>query len=195
MSGTRKFSVRRGIALDTSGPAQPSEGRAKRVFALVLLVATVAVGLAEFSGGHGVIPIAWLSVGPLLASLVLSPWITAALAGWALLLGLGLMAGQPGLPGSPGMLGLASARADADAKVRDGKRAVESATKACELSEWQDAFHLGTLAAAYAETGDFDTAVKWQTKANALYTEADDTRKGEARLKLYQAKKRYRTDP
>ena len=99
MSGTRKFSVRRGIALDASGPAQPPEGRAKRVFALVLLVATVAVGLAEYSGGHGLIPIAWLSVGPLLASLVLSPRITAGVAGAAVLLGLGLFASQPGSAG------------------------------------------------------------------------------------------------
>jgi phosphoserine phosphatase RsbU/P len=101
MSGTRKFSLRRGIALNASGPDQPSEGRGKRVFALVLLVATVAVGLAEFGAGHGLIPIAWLSVGPLLASLVLSPWITAGVAGAAVLAGLGFFASQPG---SPGML-------------------------------------------------------------------------------------------
>jgi tetratricopeptide (TPR) repeat protein len=79
-----------------------------------------------------------------------------------------------------------------DAKVRDGKRAVESATKACELSEWKDGFHLGTLAAAYAEAGDFEAAVKWQTKANNLYVAAEDRQKGEARLKLYREKKPYR---
>jgi phosphoserine phosphatase RsbU/P len=89
----------RGIALDASGPAQPSRGRAKRVFTLMLPLAIAVVAVAQYRTGHGIIPLAWLAVGPLLASLVLSPWITAALAGWALLLGLGLIAGQPGPPG------------------------------------------------------------------------------------------------
>jgi sigma-B regulation protein RsbU (phosphoserine phosphatase) len=94
----------RGIALDASGPAQPSEGRAERVLALSLLLVIAAVAVAQYSIGHGFIPIAWLSVGPLLASLVLPPWITAGLAGWALLLGCGLLAGQPSPPGPPGSL-------------------------------------------------------------------------------------------
>ena len=79
-----------------------------------------------------------------------------------------------------------------DAKYRDGKKAVESATKACELSDWKKAYHIGTLAAAYAEAGDFDAAVKWQTKANGLYTKTEDKTKGQERLKLYQQKKLYR---
>ena len=118
MSGTTKFNGNRGVALDASGPAQPSEGRAKRVFALALLVATAAVGLAEFGAGHGMIPVAWLSVGPLLASLVLSPRITAVVAGWAVLLGLGLFASQPG---SPRHSRLAPERARAAGRVRRGQ--------------------------------------------------------------------------
>ena len=70
------------------------------MFALVLLVATVAVGLAEYSGGHGLIPIAWLAVGPLLASLVLSPRITAVVAGAAVLLAFWLVSNQPARPES-----------------------------------------------------------------------------------------------
>jgi tetratricopeptide (TPR) repeat protein len=46
-----------------------------------------------------------------------------------------------------------------DAKYRDGKRAIESATEACKLSEWKGAYDIGTLAAASAEAGDFDAAV------------------------------------
>jgi tetratricopeptide (TPR) repeat protein len=79
-----------------------------------------------------------------------------------------------------------------DAKHRDGKKAVESATKACALAEWKDANHLDTLAAACAESGDFDSAVKWQTKANELYSDPKDKTKGESWLKLYQDKKPYR---
>jgi hypothetical protein len=60
----------------------------------VLLVATTAA--AVYGTGRGLIPVAWLTVGPLLASLVLSPQMTAVVAGWALLLGLGLDRGQPG---------------------------------------------------------------------------------------------------
>ena len=46
-----------------------------------------------------------------------------------------------------------------EAKYRDGQRAVESATRACELTVWQQPGCLDTLAAAYAEAGDFDAAV------------------------------------
>ena len=83
-----------------------------------------------------------------------------------------------------------------DAKYRDGKKAVVSATQACELSEWKDPDIIDTLAAAHAEAGDFDAAVKWQSKANGLYTDTEDKTKGQERLKLYQEKKPYRqTNP
>jgi tetratricopeptide (TPR) repeat protein len=55
-----------------------------------------------------------------------------------------------------------------DDDVRDGKRAVQEATRACELTRWTDPDGLDTLAAAYAETGDYQAAVEWQTKAIAL---------------------------
>ena len=55
-----------------------------------------------------------------------------------------------------------------DARRRDGKKAVESATRACELREWKEAYPIATLAAAYAEVGNFDKAVEWQEKANRI---------------------------
>jgi hypothetical protein len=54
---------------------------------------------------------------------------------------------------------------------------------------------LATLAAAFAEAGDFDSAVKWQEKAQALYWDAHDKEQGLARLILYHAKKPYRETP
>jgi tetratricopeptide (TPR) repeat protein len=78
-----------------------------------------------------------------------------------------------------------------DARYRDGKRAVESAKKACELSAWQDPGILDTLSAAYAETGDFDAAVKWQSKAIELVREGPTRDEFRSRLKLYQEKRPY----
>jgi Tfp pilus assembly protein PilF len=52
-----------------------------------------------------------------------------------------------------------------DDNLRDGKRAIELATKACELTDYEKPHILSTLAAAYAESGDFDTARKWSKQA------------------------------
>src|SRR5215472_17108834 len=85
-----------GIALDVSGPALMSQGRVRRVLAFVLFAAITAVAVAAYGAGRGVIPAAWLAVGPLLGSVLLHPRLTAVLAGWALVLGVGLVADQPG---------------------------------------------------------------------------------------------------
>ncbi len=52
-----------------------------------------------------------------------------------------------------------------DASLRNGQLAVTDAKKACDLDGWELASHIDTLAAAYAEAGDFDSAVRYQSEA------------------------------
>ncbi len=51
------------------------------------------------------------------------------------------------------------------ATMRDGSSALRYALKACALTGWKNPDTLVTLAAAHAETGAFDEAVRWQSKA------------------------------
>ena len=60
-----------------------------------------------------------------------------------------------------------------DDGLRDGKLAVESATEACERTKSSNPDYLLTLAAAHAEAGDFDSAVKVAEKAQALIPPGD----------------------
>ncbi|MCB1235320.1 MAG: hypothetical protein KDM91_09635 [Verrucomicrobiae bacterium] len=82
-----------------------------------------------------------------------------------------------------------------DDSLRDGKRAVELATKACELTDWERASIIDTLAAAHAEAGAFEEAVKWQSDANAQLKDDPDIADFEARLALYRERKPYRELP
>jgi tetratricopeptide (TPR) repeat protein len=80
----------------------------------------------------------------------------------------------------------------ADAKFRDGKKAVAYAKQACELTEWKNPFYLDTLAAAYAEAGDFRAAVAMQEKALKFPELEEQYGKGpRARLEFYRKRKPY----
>jgi tetratricopeptide (TPR) repeat protein len=57
---------------------------------------------------------------------------------------------------------------DANAAFRNGPEAVKMAERACELTGRQDPVKLKTLAAAYAETGRFDAAIKTLQAAGQL---------------------------
>jgi tetratricopeptide (TPR) repeat protein len=64
----------------------------------------------------------------------------------------------------------------AEPKLRDGVKAVESATRACELTQWKSPRPLATLAAAFAEKGDYGGAVQMQRKAIEVTPEKDPVR-------------------
>jgi tetratricopeptide (TPR) repeat protein len=77
-----------------------------------------------------------------------------------------------------------------DPKLRNAQRAIEAATRACELTSWKVADELETLAASHAEAGHFDEAVKQQEVAIRLTPDdhpSQPTR--DAHLKLYKAKR------
>jgi tetratricopeptide (TPR) repeat protein len=78
-----------------------------------------------------------------------------------------------------------------EAKFRDGGKAVEYATKACNLTDWKVHMALEALAAAHAELGQFDEAIKWQKKAVEMFPFESPKR----RLKLFEDHKplRYRS--
>ncbi len=82
-----------------------------------------------------------------------------------------------------------------DSRVRDGTRAVQLAKKACELTGYRAATTLDTLAAAYAEVGEFDKAVKTAERAFLLARDSGKdklTKDIRSRLELYKAKRPYR---
>ncbi len=60
--------------------------------------------------------------------------------------------------------------------LRDGKRAIELAKQACDVTDYKQPHILSTLAAGYAEMGDFASAVEWSKKALEL---GDETQKDE----------------
>ena len=79
-------------------------------------------------------------------------------------------------------------------EVRDGRRALQLASRLADLQGPSRFAVLDTLAAAHAEQGQFAQAVKWQTKAVELSPAASKDEL-QARLELYRAEKPYRDKP
>lgn len=74
-------------------------------------------------------------------------------------------------------------------ELRNGQQALQLAEKACDVTQYQQAHILSTLAAAYAELGNFEEALKWSTKAVELDPEEDQLAR---ELENYRKKKPWR---
>lgn len=80
-----------------------------------------------------------------------------------------------------------------DAKFRNGSEAIEYARKACELTRWQKPSMIDTLAAASAEVGEFEQAIKYQQLAIGKLSPTNPSRAElNSRLDLYRKHQPYR---
>ena len=80
-----------------------------------------------------------------------------------------------------------------DDVLRDGKRAIELARKACEGTTWKQPHIISTLAAGYAEAGDFAEARKYSQQAVESEDSSPEVKKQlEGELASYVAEKPWR---
>jgi tetratricopeptide (TPR) repeat protein len=87
--------------------------------------------------------------------------------------------------------------ADADPRLRNGNQAVQLAGRACELTHYQQAFLIGTLAAAYAEAGRFKDATAAAQKAQDValaHGQKEIADRNGRLMKLYQTGHAYHVD-
>jgi hypothetical protein len=82
----------------------------------------------------------------------------------------------------------------ADPRLRNGNEAVRLAARACQLTDHQAPFMMGTLAAAYAEAGRWDEAVATAQQARSMALARGQeviAERNEQLLKLYQSRQAY----
>jgi tetratricopeptide (TPR) repeat protein len=81
-----------------------------------------------------------------------------------------------------------------DAKLRNGSNAVVYAERACAATSRTNVSYLDTLAATYAEEGQFAKAISTQNEAIALSQSVEEKAGLASRLKLYENNYPYRDD-
>ena len=75
----------------------------------------------------------------------------------------------------------------ADPAFRNGKQAIKDAKAACSILQWKEENTIDTLAAAYAETGDFDSAVQYASQALTIKDiSSADSKRIQRHLELFQ---------
>ena len=80
-----------------------------------------------------------------------------------------------------------------NASFRNGQQAVKDAKAACSIMIWKDEHMIDTLAVAYAEIGDFNSAVQYASQALAVKgVSPDSTKLFQQHLALFQQRKPIR---
>ena len=80
-----------------------------------------------------------------------------------------------------------------DPSFRNGQQAVKDAKVACSIMVWKDEHMIDTLAAAYAETGDFNSAMRYAQQALAVKDISEvDSKKIQRHLELFKQNKPIR---
>lgn len=80
-----------------------------------------------------------------------------------------------------------------DADMRDGHKAVDFAKRACDASEWNDWIMISGLAATCAESGDFESAVRFAEMAMTM-APPEERMERTQRLEQYRAGIPHRSD-
>jgi phosphoserine phosphatase RsbU/P len=175
----RPFGAGDGIWLEPAGPVRGAVP-GLRVAGPLLAAAVTAVAAAQFAAGRPFGPVAWLAIAPLLASLTLRPLLTALLAGWTVLLGLGVAldgSGRAGrLAASLGVLVLLAGFAAANSVLRSAAqrrlgqaRAVARVAQSALLREVPK-----TVAAARLATRYLSASAEAQVGGDVIEVIADD---------------------
>src|SRR5438132_5713397 len=73
---------------------------------------------------------------------------------------------------------------------RKPQQAIEDAKKACSITQWREADSIDTLAVACAESGDFESAVRYVEQAMQAYDAAEITKTLQQHLAMFKQQRR-----